>query len=57
MQLLFAMDSPWASEAVAKALPAALVQNPAVIAFDDMQGDWVPTSVINRVPWMIAARV
>lgn len=43
------MSYPSGTEEAAKALPAALVQNPAVIAFDDMQGDWVPTSVINRV--------
>lgn len=43
------MSYPSGTEEASKALPAALIQNPAVIAFDDMQGDWVPTSAINRV--------
>lgn len=43
------MSYPSNSEEASKAMLAALVQSPAVIAFDDMQTDWLPYGVMNRM--------
>lgn len=43
------MSYPTSSEEASKAMLAALVQAPAAIAFDDMQTDWLPHGVINRL--------
>lgn len=43
------MSYPASSEEASKAMLAALVQAPAAIAFDDMQTDWLPHGVINRM--------
>ncbi|WP_298200371.1 hypothetical protein [Novosphingobium sp.] len=43
------MSYPARSEEASKAMLAALLQAPAAIAFDDMQTDWLPHGVINRM--------
>lgn len=43
------MSYPANSEEASKAMLAALIQAPAAIAFDDMQTDWLPFGVINRM--------
>jgi len=43
------MSYPGNSEEASKAMLAALIQAPAVIAFDDMQTDWLPFGVMNRM--------
>lgn len=45
----FNMSYPTTSEEASKAMLAALIQAPAVIVFDDMQTDWLPHGVINRM--------
>lgn len=45
----FNMSYPANSEEASKAMLAALIQAPAAIAFDDMQTDWLPFGVINRM--------
>lgn len=40
---------PTTSEEATKALLAALIPKPAVILFDDMQTDWKPHGMMNRV--------
>jgi hypothetical protein len=43
------MSYPANAEEATKAMLAALIQEPAVIVFDDMQHDWHPHSMINRM--------
>lgn len=43
------MSYPGTSDEASKAMLAALIQAPAVIAFDDMQTDWLPFGVMNRM--------
>lgn len=45
----FNMSYPTTAEEASKAMLAALIQAPAVIAFDDMQTDWLPHGVMNRM--------
>lgn len=45
----FNMSYPTTSDEATKAMLAALIQAPAVIAFDDMQTDWLPHGVMNRM--------
>lgn len=45
----FNMSYPTTSDEATKAMLAALIQAPAVIAFDDMQTDWIPHGVMNRM--------
>ncbi len=40
---------PTTSEEATKAMPALLRQSPAVIEFDDMNDDWKPHGIINRM--------
>jgi len=43
------MSYPASGEEATKAILAALLAGPAAIIFDDMQSDWVPHGVINRM--------
>lgn len=43
------MSYPKTSEEATKAIMAALLTSPAVIEFDDMDTDWLPHGVINRM--------
>jgi hypothetical protein len=45
----FNMSYPTTADEASKAMLAALIQAPAVIAFDDMQTDWLPHGVMNRM--------
>lgn len=43
------MSYPLTAEEATKAIPAALAQKPSVLLFDDMQTDWLPHGVINKM--------
>ncbi|KAA9016060.1 MULTISPECIES: DNA-primase RepB domain-containing protein [Sphingobium] len=43
------MGYPATAEEASKAMLAALLQAPAAVMFDDMQFDWLPHSVMNRI--------
>ncbi|MCC2602405.1 DNA-primase RepB domain-containing protein [Sphingopyxis yananensis] len=43
------MSYPKSSEEASKAMAAALLSSPAVIEFDDMDSDWIPHGMINRM--------
>lgn len=43
------MSYPASSEEAGKAMLAALMSGPAAILFDDMQHDWLPHGVMNRL--------
>lgn len=43
------LSYPTSSDEATKAMLAALLAKPAVICFDDMQTDWVPHGMINRM--------
>jgi len=45
----FNMSYPTSADEASKSILAALIQAPAVIAFDDMQTDWLPHGVMNRM--------
>ena len=47
--LTVSMSYPLTADEATKAIPAALVQKPSVLLFDDMQTDWLPHGVINKM--------
>jgi hypothetical protein len=43
------LSYPTTSEEASKSMLSALISKPAVISFDDMQTDWLPFGMINRM--------